>query len=598
MPEVREVQKSDLLIIACSAKKKQESKLSRAIELYDGPAYRVIKKQLGKRFSQPVVWIISAKHGLIDADTLIYSYDAKITRENIGELKDSIESFVKRFAPLDRFDRIFIWAGKRYLSLLPQSLLTFPKTRVADGYIGQKLNQLKRWSIDWRKGQHQKEKSSSFQKRTSIRIRKLDSQALNYLIPDWEDYLDPEYDFTNDRFSWESAERRRLYAHELFTRRPLYDGVLVSLGHIYMRKGFAKDLLKSESKVVSARSYLHLKHQHLIMGDCGAFSYRHKVIPPFSTEQVIKLYNSLKVDIGASIDHIPFGDVEDNGQLRPLIESEVEGRIELTTKLANEFLRLAKDSAKFLPMGVVQARSSDEYASIAYEYVRDGYQYVALGGLVAKTDEDILEIVEAVFSKINGSLPQTSKKVRIHLFGVLREEILMKLKEFGITSFDSGSYLRKAWLRSDKNYLSCDGEWYSAVRVPYSSDPRFRKDALSNGMTAIQLEKLERHCLNLLKQYDRKQEKLPELLDAIISYDSLLLRTSDTNDLREKYLKTLSETPWKYCDCPVCKTLGIDVAIFRGFNRNKRRGFHNTWVFYKRLQKLRRTGSNQMLWRY
>ena len=33
-----------------------------------------------------------------------------------------------------------------------------------------------------------------------------------------------------------------------------------------------------------------------------------------------------------------------------------------------------------------------------------------------------------------------------------------------------------------------------------------------------------------------------------------------------------------------CKD-GIDVVIFRGNNRNRRRGFHNTYVFYQLLQR-------------
>ena len=31
---------------------------------------------------------------------------------------------------------------------------------------------------------------------------------------------------------------------------------------------------------------------------------------------------------------------------------------------------------------------------------------------------------------------------------------------------------------------------------------------------------------------------------------------------------------------------GVEVAIFRGNNRNRRRGFHNTHVFYQLLSRL------------
>ncbi|MBV0924530.1 queuine tRNA-ribosyltransferase tRNA-guanine transglycosylase [Halomicroarcula limicola] len=53
----------------------------------------------------------------------------------------------------------------------------------------------------------------------------------------------------------------------------------------------------------------------------------------------------------------------------------------------------------------------------------------------------------------------------------------------------------------------------------------------------------------------------------------------------EKYLDdyelTLRAEPWKDCDCTICEELGIEVVVFRGNNRNRRRGFHNMHQFYK-----------------
>jgi len=56
-------------------------------------------------------------------------------------------------------------------------------------------------------------------------------------------------------------------------------------------------------------------------------------------------------------------------------------------------------------------------------------------------------------------------------------------------------------------------------------------------------------------------------------------------NLRKHYDKALSEKPWTKCDCVICKDIGPEVIIFRGNNRNRRRGFHNTWVFYQELRK-------------
>lgn len=54
----------------------------------------------------------------------------------------------------------------------------------------------------------------------------------------------------------------------------------------------------------------------------------------------------------------------------------------------------------------------------------------------------------------------------------------------------------------------------------------------------------------------------------------------DDEDLLDGYRRTLSARPWARCSCPICEAHGIDVAIFRGNNRNRRRGFHNTRRFY------------------
>jgi hypothetical protein len=48
----------------------------------------------------------------------------------------------------------------------------------------------------------------------------------------------------------------------------------------------------------------------------------------------------------------------------------------------------------------------------------------------------------------------------------------------------------------------------------------------------------------------------------------------------------LENKPWKNCPCAVCSETGIDTVIFRRNNRNRRRGFHNTWWFFQYFSKL------------
>lgn len=63
--------------------------------------------------------------------------------------------------------------------------------------------------------------------------------------------------------------------------------------------------------------------------------------------------------------------------------------------------------------------------------------------------------------------------------------------------------------------------------------------------------------------------------------DSKLIEDAD---LLDDYRRTLRARPWERCRCPICEELGIEVAIFRGNNRNRRRGFHNTRRFYDQFE--------------
>jgi hypothetical protein len=56
--------------------------------------------------------------------------------------------------------------------------------------------------------------------------------------------------------------------------------------------------------------------------------------------------------------------------------------------------------------------------------------------------------------------------------------------------------------------------------------------------------------------------------------------------LLDAYQRTLGDKPWKRCRCRICRENGIEVAIFRSSNRNKRRGIHNLWVFNRRLKRM------------
>ena len=100
----------------------------------------------------------------------------------------------------------------------------------------------------------------------------------------------------------------------------------------------------------------------------------------------------------------------------------------------------------------------------------------------------------------------------IHLFGIYRPRLQEFFKHLKVDSFDSASYFRKAWLRSGQNYLSSNGQWYAALRVPMTSDGRTRNRLQATDVDIEELQVLEREVLRLLSQYDNYQVTVSEVL--------------------------------------------------------------------------------------
>jgi len=74
-------------------------------------------------------------------------------------------------------------------------------------------------------------------------------------------------------------------------------------------------------------------------------------------------------------------------------------------------------------------------------------------------------------------------------------------------------------------------------------------------------------------------------LDSLVAYGTHVAprgrSDNQVKNARERICRTLEDRPWEKCPCDICKRWGIEIVIFRGNNRNRRRGFHNTYVFYQ-----------------
>ena len=159
----------------------------------------------------------------------------------------------------------------------------------------------------------------------------------------------------------------------------------------------------------------------------------------------------------------------------------------------------------------------------------------------------------------------------------------------------------RAFKDSKKNYYTLNniGEftYYTALRIPQATEnSRLKKAAKEGKINQEKLQTLEKESLRSLRAYDKHDTCLDEALNSILAYN-IYLESSlhDNTDERAKlakklepmYRKTLQSRVWEHCDCPICNHAGIEVMIFRGSNRNRRRGMHNLYVYNNRIKQLR-----------
>lgn len=139
-----------LLIIPCSKRKAglPGAKIP-AIDLYDGPFYRIIRKAFrehGKPDSLDIM-LLSAKYGLIAHDEVITKYDQKITISRAKALSSPVRARLKDELKGNRYEKVFINLGKLYMLALDSSkdLLDEQKVCCASGRIGERMQQLRDW---------------------------------------------------------------------------------------------------------------------------------------------------------------------------------------------------------------------------------------------------------------------------------------------------------------------------------------------------------------------------------------------------------------------------------------------------------------------
>ncbi|MFV9504011.1 MAG: tRNA-guanine transglycosylase DpdA [Oscillochloridaceae bacterium umkhey_bin13] len=208
---------------------------------------------------------------------------------------------------------------------------------------------------------------------------------------------------------------------------------------------------------------------------------------------------------GAAIyDHLIFAELEE----------EKERRWQITINNAEAFLQGYRAGRfRFTPVGVAQGWDPPSYQRAARELMRIGYDHIAIGGLVRSQTSEVVAVLTAIKKELQ---PDT----QVHLFGVNRPEEITTFAQLGVTSFDSASRLRRAWMDGRRNYFLGHNA-YTAIRVP---DMRTLDTSELNEVGA---KRLEQAALQALRAYHAGTLGLEPTFAAVQAYATLTGKFTD-----------------------------------------------------------------------
>ncbi|WUH98835.1 tRNA-guanine transglycosylase DpdA [Spirillospora sp. NBC_00431] len=404
---------------------------------------------------------------------------------------------------------------------------------------------------------------------------------MKFYFPDGQGQVSPTYDFLNEEYATHRVRQRDdKYAHEVLAKPP-YHGLLVSKAIVDGSvRGPGKYTMPQRDRLyrLGVEKYFRLPEVIATLGDCGAFNYVDEEEPPYGVKEVVDFYEYCGFQAGVSVDHVIFD--YDPKASEKTVPQKWSQRRQISLRYAREFIdEIRRRGEPLIPVGAAQGWSPESYADSVRQLEEMGYGRIALGGMVPLRTENILECLQII-----GDVRQ---RAALHLLGITRIGPLEEFSRLGVTSFDSASPFRQSFMDDRNNYHTSDRS-YMAIRVPQvDGNPALKRKVLAGQISQTAAKSLERKVLRLLRAYDKGELSAPlqKVLATLKEYEQLIKGEGRKSRI-DQYELILEECPWKRCPCGLCVAHGIELVIFRGTERNKRRGFHNLAVFADKIHNI------------
>jgi len=173
----------DLLILSCSKSKRDTENELTALERYDGPMFRVLRRFMSSCSSDINVFVLSAQFGLVRGTQIIPNYDQKMTKIRAQELNYDVLGILKTEFQRKNYQRILIAVSENYLPALNGYEALIPSSAqviLARGMIGRKLSTLHQWLYGSSK-EYAQEASLARSQSFHLKKAKFDLQGENIL---------------------------------------------------------------------------------------------------------------------------------------------------------------------------------------------------------------------------------------------------------------------------------------------------------------------------------------------------------------------------------------------------------------------------------
>jgi hypothetical protein len=147
----RKTERRRLLILACSARKRAADEPIPAWELYDGAAFRVVKR-LQREGSFPGnvdILVLSAMHGIISPLAKITTYDQRMVPATAQTQAAQNARILRRRLRNGSYSAVYLSMGAAYgVALSPfEAWQSGTPVRRSAGRIGEQLRDLKSWLL-------------------------------------------------------------------------------------------------------------------------------------------------------------------------------------------------------------------------------------------------------------------------------------------------------------------------------------------------------------------------------------------------------------------------------------------------------------------